>query len=357
MAYLGIQGPAWDEIDCHRPVLYRSLMKSLVQALTRRGAAAVAHQLTLQPAWENLLLLQGAQAALQLRGLDRLSSLQDAEFKVFSQWGEDGIIEWLISHLHGIPQSFIEFGVENYTEANTRFLLMNRHWRGLIMDGSKRNMEAVRARNDFWKYDLTALDAFVTRDNINSLIADAGFGGEVGLLSVDIDGNDYWVWEAISAANPWIVIVEYNAVLGDLKPLTISYEAGFSRMAAHHSGLYWGASAAAFDFLAARKGYVRAGGNRAGNNLFYLRKDLMAGIEPLIVDRSVRPSLYAEARDRQGALTLTRGAARRDLINDMPVTDVASGSAGPLSGMGELYSPQWAAMLGKATQAEHRLHR
>lgn len=329
-------------------------MKSLVQALTRRGAAAVARQLTRQPAWEELLLLQGTQAALQLRGLDRIGSLQDAEFKVFSQWGEDGIIEWLVSRLPGIPQSFVEFGVENYTEANTRFLLMHRNWRGLIMDGSADNIATVRARNDHWKYDLTALHAFVTRDNINDLITGAGFGGEIGLLSVDIDGNDYWVWEAATSVNPWIVIVEYNAVLGDLKPLSIPYDTGFTRMAAHHSGLYWGASFAAFDHLAARKGYVLAGGNRAGNNLFYVRKDVMAHLAPRIADTRARPSLYAEARDQAGELTLTRGPARRDLINAMPVTDVASGTTAPLSGMGDLYSPDWMAILSGKAPSEIR---
>lgn len=297
-------------------------------------------------------MLQGAQAALQLRGLNQLSSLQDAEFKVFSQWGEDGIIEWLISRLPGIPQSFVEFGVENYTEANTRFLLSHRHWRGLIMDGSVQNIASVRARNDHWKYDLTAIDAFVTRDNIDGLIAGAGFSGEIGLLSVDIDGNDYWVWESISSVNPWIVIVEYNAVLGDLKPLSIPYDAGFTRMAAHHSALYYGASAAAFEFLAARKGYVAVGSNRAGNNLFYLRKDVMAAIQPLIADRRPRPSLYAEARTPLGELSLTRGAARRHLIDEMPVTDVAHGSTATLSSMGELYSPYWMQIQGNALPRE-----
>jgi len=81
------------------------------------------------------------------------------------------------------------------------------------MDGSKDNMESVRRSNWFWRHDLTAKHAFITRDNINALLLEDGFTGEVGILSVDIDGNDYWVWESISVVQPWIVIVEYNAVL------------------------------------------------------------------------------------------------------------------------------------------------
>jgi len=287
------------------------------------------------------LLLQGTQAALSLRSLSRLTRLQDAEFKVFSQWGEDGMIEWLVARLPGIPQRFIEFGVENYTEANTRFLLMYRNWRGLVIDGSPKNVAAIRRNEDHWKYDLTAISAFITQDNINALISNAGFSGDIGLLSVDIDGNDYWVWEAISSVTPWIVIIEYNAVFGDLKPLTIPYDPGFTRMTAHHSALYYGASVLALEQLAARKGYILLGSNRAGNNLFFLRQDAMAAIAPLIADRQPSPSLYAEARSLKGELSLIRGTARRNIINDMFVTNVATGITAPLEQMGDLYSPGW----------------
>jgi len=329
-------------------------MKSFFAALARRGAAAIARDIVRDESWNDFLLLQGTQAALQLRGLDRLASLQDAEFKVFSQWGEDGIIEWLVSRLPGIPQSFVEFGVEDYTEANTRFLLAHRNWRGLVIDGDAQNIEKIRGRQNAWKHDLMALCAFVTRDNIDGLICGAGFGGEIGLLSVDIDGNDYWVWEAIRAVQPWIVIVEYNAVLGDLKPLSIPYDPGFSRMAAHHSALYWGASATAFERLAAQRGYSLVGSNRAGNNLFFVHNDVSGAIVSAIADRRARPSLYTEARDRQGMLTFTRGALRRDLINDRPVTDIDTGSTAALADMGELYSPYWSAILqGKAPPEAH----
>ena len=112
-----------------------------------------------------------------------LASLDQAEFKVFSQWGEDGIIDWLIERA-GIPpnlETFVEFGVASYAEANTRFLLQNRNWRGLVMDGNARRIEALkREQGLFWGYDLTAKTAFITRDNINELLVEAGFSGEIG---------------------------------------------------------------------------------------------------------------------------------------------------------------------------------
>lgn len=308
-----------------------------------RGSTAIARRMMLQDGWNDLLLLQGAQAALALQSIERLNRLSDAEFRVFSQWGEDGILEWLVSRLPGIPQRFVEFGVEDYTEANTRFLLSHRNWKGLVLDGSAENIERIKRRSNAWRHDLTAIHAFITRENINSLITGAGFSGDIGLLSIDIDGNDYWVWEAIEAIRPWIVIVEYNAVLGDLKPLSIPYKADFGRMAAHHSGLYWGASVLAFDELAAQRGYTRMGSNRAGNNLFFVRSDLAKAI--LISDRTAMPSLYAESRDVQGNLTFIRGAGRRDIIDKMPVVDTQTGHISLLAEIGDIYSPCWTAIL------------
>src|SRR5258708_40191895 len=119
---------------------------------------------------------------------------------------------WVCQKLAGIPGSFVEFGVEDYTEANTRFLLHNRGWRGLIMDGSMPNMQAVRDDPLHWMHDLTAVPAFITVENVNDLIQRAGFGGEIGILSVDIDGNDYWVLDAIRCINPAIIICEINGV-------------------------------------------------------------------------------------------------------------------------------------------------
>src|SRR5579884_3327829 len=106
----------------------------------------------------NSLLLLGRMGSWHVRSKETISTLADAEFKVSSQWGEDGIIDWLIerarlpAHLH----SFVEFGVETYQEANTRFLLQNRNWRGLVMDGSLALPQVLKKEELYWRYDLTA---------------------------------------------------------------------------------------------------------------------------------------------------------------------------------------------------------
>jgi hypothetical protein len=284
--------------------------------------------------------------------MDRLSSLSDAEFKVFSQFGEDGVIEWMTSRLADIPRSFVEFGVEDYTESNTRFLLRSRNWRGLVMDGSAVNIDRVRKHHSFWKHDLTAVAAFIDRDNINSLIADNNFAGELGVLSIDLDGNDYWIWESIRVADPWIVIVEYNAVLGDLRPVTIPYDPSFARSHAHRSNLYFGSSIRALEHLARARGYSLVGTNRAGHNAFFVRNDLMQHFEGVIADRRPRPSLYRESRAADGRLSYARGVARRHLIDDMPVVDIATGETRRLGESGGIYSPYWLQIMGESAGAQ-----
>ena len=97
-------------------------------------------------------------------------NLNDSEFKSFSQFGEDGIIQYLINNLKISNKKFIEFGVENYDEANTRFLLENNNWSGLIIDGNQKNVDYIKKQNYYWRYDLIAVNAFVSIKNINEII-------------------------------------------------------------------------------------------------------------------------------------------------------------------------------------------
>lgn len=277
---------------------------------------------------EKCLLLAAATNASRVKNLTLVTSLKDVEFKVFSQWGEDGIIQFLV-HQVGVPPDervFIEFGVEDYSEANTRFLLMNDNWRGLIIDGSARNIARVRNADIHWKHDLTAVEEFITRENINDLFLRNGFAGDIGLLSIDIDGNDYWVWEAISSINPRIVICECNGIFGPEAAVTIPYDPEFRRGAAHYSNLYYGASLSALRHLATKKGYVFVGTNTVGSNAFFVLADLMNESLALLAD-SYEPSACSirESRDQEGNLTYLSGDARLQIIRDQMMVDVTTG--------------------------------
>lgn len=276
---------------------------------------------------DNLMVLQGR--ALAFRNADRspLERLQDAEFKVFSQFGEDGVLQYLIRET-GITRkesTFVEFGVQNYLESNTRFLLVNDHWRGMIIDGSKHNMDYVRNQDFYWRYDLTAVDAWIDRENINQLIGDAGFHGDIGILSVDIDGNDYWVWERISVVNPVIVVVEWNSVFGSKHPVSVPYNTTFQREKAHYSNLFWGASIAAFEYLASCKGYVLLGSNTAGNNLFFVRRDRLGRLIRMSAKEAYVESCFRDSRNVMGKLNFLSGQRRLNEIIDISVVDVVRG--------------------------------
>jgi hypothetical protein len=294
---------------------------------------------------QRTLLLNGAIAARQLSRGSAIASLADAEFRVFSQWGEDGIIEWLAAHVPVSRQVFVEFGVESFREANCRFLMMHRNWRGLVMDGDERNMEALRAQNFFWKHDLTAVQAFVTAENIDDLLVRGGIAGPIGILSIDIDGNDYWVWKKITAVDPDIVVCECNPILGDTAPIVIPYDPAFTRFKGHHSGLYFGASVRALQLLAEERGYEFLGTTSTGINAFFVRKALASHVRPLL--RTVRawPALHRDSRDQEGRLSYVRGLQRLDLIRELPVIDVERNVQVRLRDIANPYSADWRAAI------------
>lgn len=271
---------------------------------------------------EELKLLSGRQLSLALRQIPTVSSLHNVEFKVFSQFGDDGIIQYLVHRLDISEKTFIEFGVEDYRESNTRFLLQNDNWTGLVMDGNAIHIETIRRSPYFWKHELTAKSAFVTRENINELIAEASFAGEIGLLHIDIDGNDYWVWDAIEVVQPNIVIVEYNSLLGHSRPLTIPYRPDFVRSKAHHSHLYAGASIAALARLAEKKDYALVGSNSAGNNAYFVQRHKLGPLKPLQPAEAYVRSKFRETRGADGALTFEAFAKRQNILTGLPFYNV-----------------------------------
>jgi hypothetical protein len=249
--------------------------------------------------------------------------LPDSEFTVFSQFGEDGIIQFLLSHVAIANEVFVEFGVENYRESNTRFLLVHDNWRGLIIDGGESHQAFIDESGLRWRYTIDALTAFIDRDNINDLIAGARIEGDIGLLSIDIDGNDYWVLEAIEIVSPRILVVEYNSVFGAEAAVTVPYDPGFVRSRKHWSYLYWGASIAALAHAAERKGFSLVGGNRAGNNAFFVRSDVLGAIPAATPAEAYAGARFRESRGRDGELSyVTKLADRLRTIGDMPIVDV-----------------------------------
>jgi len=248
--------------------------------------------------------------------------IQENEFQVYSQWGEDGIIQFLLRNIDIKNNIFVEFGVENYQESNTRFLLTHNNWSGLVIDGSSENIEYIKSEQIYWRYNLKVECAFITAENINNIFTKNGLSGEIGLLSIDIDGNDYWLWEAIECINPSIVICEYNSLFGCHKKVTIPYDKNFVRQKAHFSWIYYGASIAALEHLGKIKGYSLVGSNSAGNNVFFVRNDLVGNLPIYSAESAYVKAQFRESHSREGNLTFLDFNQKLDLISEMPLYDL-----------------------------------
>ncbi|GAC1617546.1 MAG: hypothetical protein PVS2B2_22130 [Candidatus Acidiferrum sp.] len=275
------------------------------------------------------LMLLGKQMSWQVAQMPANRDFRQVGFKVFSQWDEDGIIQYLIHKLPITSKTFIEFGVENYEESNTRFLLMNDHWQGMVLDAHEADLRYIEKDNIHWQYDLQVKRGWITRENIDALLRKSSFGEDLGLLSIDIDGNDYWIWESLEAYRPRIVIVEYNSVFG-LSTVAVPYDEKFARSSAHYSNLYYGASLGALQLLGRKKGYVLLGSNVWGHNAFFARADIAGEFRELRLEEAYVASKFRESRDTSGRLRYLRGDERAKLMEALPVVNVVTGEMGTL---------------------------
>jgi len=192
------------------------------------------------------------------------------EFQVFSQNGEDGILLWILQQTGAPVKTFVEVGVENARECNTALLAFVFGWDGLMLDAERLSVAAARGFAERMlegrRNRVEIRQAFVTGENIDALVG----SGDLGVLSIDVDGMDYWLWRAVEKALPRVVIVEYNASLGPDESITVPYRADFSAAAAHPSGYYHGASLAALEKLGREKGYALVAVDSAGVNAFFV---------------------------------------------------------------------------------------
>ena len=282
----------------------------------------------LQENVDDIKVLHGkllAQAHLQnLPALKK--DIRQAEFKVFSQWGDDGIIQFLVSYLDIPTKTFIEFGVEDYSESNTRFLLINNNWKGVVLDGNPKDIQYIQEDEIYWRHDLTAKQVFVTAENINQVIKESGFTGEIGLLHIDIDGNDYWVWKSIEVVNPIIVIVEYNSVFGMDRAITVPYNPSFDRTEAHYTNLYFGASLKALVQLGEMKEYYFIGCNSNGNNAYFVRRNKIKDLEIKSIQEGYVASRFRESVDKKGNRTFITGENRIELLRGLTVVNTETGA-------------------------------
>jgi hypothetical protein len=210
-------------------------------------------------------------------GLQQRELILAAERKVYSQFNEDGILLWLFDRLGEGHRRFVEFGIENGKECNTANLSLHHGWSGTLLEGDP--AQAARARQFYGSGPaagrVTVTESFVTAENINAGLAAHAEQGPTDLLSIDIDGNDLFVWRAISVIRPRVVVIEYNVAFGPHRSLSVRYDPQFERFRYHASGIYHGASLAAMTAVGREKGYALVGCESHGVNAFFVYRSLL----------------------------------------------------------------------------------
>lgn len=219
--------------------------------------------------------------------------------KIFSQNEEDGLIIEIFNRIGTTNRTFVEFGCGDGMENNT-YALLFQDWNGLWIDGSPKNVKKIRAGlpATIASGRLKVVESFITTDNINQLISDNIPDKEIDLLSVDIDGNDYFIWDAITCISPRVLIMEYNAKFAP----PISYCMSYNPTHAWAYDDNFGFSLKFIEEKAAEKGYSLVGCNLSGTNAFFVRNDLVEDKfePPFTAEKHYEPARYYFAKMKPG---------------------------------------------------------
>lgn len=221
-------------------------------------------------------------------GDPNLPKLRDNGLRVFSQFEEDGYLLYLAAVLEIETRTFVDIGAADGINSNCANLALNLGWHGLFLEGSEGKVAFGRAfyerHPDTILYPPVFRQAFITAENINELVADAGFSGDLGVCSIDIDGNDLWVWQALQVVSPQVVVIETHPEFGT-RPIAVPYRA--DHMYTGGDSAYFGAGPAAVVNMARAKGYRLVGANRYGFNLIFVRNDVFPDRAPEVALESV----------------------------------------------------------------------
>jgi hypothetical protein len=261
--------------DKARSYLARPVLSAMAQAPRSNDTAAQ-------------ILLQLAYARLVREGTP-LPRIKDVGFRVYSQSDEDGILLFLFSVIGATNKTCLEICAGDGMECNTANLILNHGWTALLFDGDAPNVaegnKFYAASRDTFIYPPRFLQAWITRTNVNALVKDNGVEGEIDLLSLDMDGVDYWIWQALTVVAPRVVVLEYQDILGPERACTVPYADDFNAgKYPATSGMpnFAGASLAAFVKLGESKGYRLVGVNRYGYNAFFVRNGIADKILPRV---------------------------------------------------------------------------
>jgi hypothetical protein len=247
---------------------------------------------------------------------DTLPHFSDTGFKVYSQFDEDGILLYIFSIIGFSNRKVIEVCGGVGWENNTANLIINHACEGLLFDGNEENI--MQAKTFFKNHDATWIcppickKAWITKDNINQLIEEEGFNGNIDLFSLDVDGNDYYFWDALSIVSPRVFICEVHNVIPDEMSITIPYQEDFFYRSGKQHIEFRSVSPLAMIRLSKRKGYRLVAAHKYGFNLIFMRNDVGKDFFPEITLSEVQNNPY----------TLMRKKTAWDAVKNAPWVEV-----------------------------------
>ena len=259
-----------------------------------------------------------------------LVDLWDAEVKVYSQWGEDGIIDYLCESLRISKPKILEIGAGDFTECNSRFACEFRNASVFAVDGRPELKENVSSHPLKWKTHLFSDNQWVTPENVIEIERRArSLMSGIDIVSLDLDGNDYWILDSMGLEEVSVVIVEYNPLFGHDFAVTVPRKDGFIRGEEHWSWLYYGASLKAFVRLLIDKDFTFIGTNRVGNNAFFVSTSKVSEvpIRPAPDFQRYTDWRIRESRSEDGKMSFSSGDDRMIPVLDKPLIDVITGKA------------------------------
>jgi len=265
------------------------------------------------------------QISLNRNRYDEVADLTETEVKIFSQNGEDGIIDYLTHKLKVDKKNFVEIGVGNYRESNTRFLYNRYHPKGLIIDCIEDMERKVKSHVNFWKGDLRVCNQKIDSENILDLLNNS-CNYEIDLFSIDIDSIDYWIIKKLKNNISKIFVAEYNPVFGAELEVTVPNISGFERSKYHYSYLCYGMSLKALINLMDQKGYYFIGTNLQKINAFFILKefkkeDFFKNIKIKSLDNYTSSNIR-DSRDKNNNLNYLSGDKKFKEIEECEVINV-----------------------------------
>ena len=275
----------------------------------------------------NKLYMIGNSHVLNMRDkYHKIKKLFEVDYKIFSQNGEDGILDYILYQLGIQKPKFLEIGVGDYSECNTRFIFEKCSSKGIIIDSLDNLEERVKKNVLLWKGELNIINKSINSENILKILNENDTLNQLDLFSLDIDGIDYWIIEKLPKDFSKIAILEYNHIFGNNLKVTVPNIENFDRSVYHYSNLCFGMSIKAAIEIMEKKNFYFVGTNLFKNNAFFVSKNYPKNkfFQNLIIEDPTYSAnaTFRESRDIKGNLNYLSGKKKIQEISDCEVVEL-----------------------------------